>query len=290
MKMSPKTFVFLAGLPRSGSTLISTVLNQNPNIHSGPNSPVLNLIQMVESFRCHETNVAFSYDKELDNVEHSLLNEFYSNYVEMVCVDKNRGWTDHVAFLKRHIHPNPKIICPVRSIHSILNSFLNLIDREQHEVDNFMDRPFDVPEEIARCTQLLNNGVLGSSIQSLLAALETHPQHLFLCDYETMVSNPRETFQNMYKFLELPYFEHNFTNLFNPFETNDMAAYGISNMHSVRPEVGLRALNERVPACILEECKTNPVLQRLERIRERHAFSTYSTSVVCKSGFGEPGT
>ena len=36
-----KTFYFMAGLPRAGSTLLSTLLNQNPRFYSGPSSPVL---------------------------------------------------------------------------------------------------------------------------------------------------------------------------------------------------------------------------------------------------------
>ena len=36
-----KKFYFMAGLPRAGSTLLSTLLNQNPRLYSGPSSPVL---------------------------------------------------------------------------------------------------------------------------------------------------------------------------------------------------------------------------------------------------------
>jgi len=43
-----KTFYFMAGLPRSGSTLLSSILNQNPRFYSGPSSPVLGAMYAVE--------------------------------------------------------------------------------------------------------------------------------------------------------------------------------------------------------------------------------------------------
>ena len=36
--------VFLSGLPRSGSTILTSLLNQHPNIHATTTSPVLGMI------------------------------------------------------------------------------------------------------------------------------------------------------------------------------------------------------------------------------------------------------
>ena len=37
----------MAGLPRAGSTLLSSLLNQNPNLYSGPSSPVLGAMYTI---------------------------------------------------------------------------------------------------------------------------------------------------------------------------------------------------------------------------------------------------
>ena len=50
-----KKYYFMSGLPRSGSTLLSTLLNQNPEIYSGPSSPVLGIMVGVhENFLSNE--------------------------------------------------------------------------------------------------------------------------------------------------------------------------------------------------------------------------------------------
>ena len=50
-----KKYYFMAGLPRAGSTLLSSLLNQNPNLYSGPSSPVLGAMYTVhEHFLTNE--------------------------------------------------------------------------------------------------------------------------------------------------------------------------------------------------------------------------------------------
>lgn len=41
---SDKTFHFISGLPRSGSTLMEAILRQNPRFSAGMSNPVANLI------------------------------------------------------------------------------------------------------------------------------------------------------------------------------------------------------------------------------------------------------
>ena len=44
-----KTFYFISGLPRSGSTVLRSLLNQNPRFYTGSASPVLSTMYAVEN-------------------------------------------------------------------------------------------------------------------------------------------------------------------------------------------------------------------------------------------------
>ncbi|MAI14535.1 MAG: hypothetical protein CMM15_10985 [Rhodospirillaceae bacterium] len=285
--MSPKVFFFIAGLPRSGSTLLTTILNQNPNIHAGPNSPVLNLMEMVDTFRGHETNKAFSYDDELNNVRSSILDSFYSEIVEMICIDKNREWTSHIQFLRAHVTPNPKIICPIRSLPEILNSFLHILEDAE---TNILDGDLVFPDDLSRCKHLLGNGVVAASLQSFMGAVKAFPDNLFLCDYDSLLSHPEETFKRLYGFLDVPHFHHDFVHFDNPFLTDDLHAYGVDNLHKIHSEWGARSLKFRVPSVIVEECSKNPIFCEYELIRTGHSLLTCRTNVICRDAFGGPGT
>ena len=43
----PQTFHFISGLPRSGSTLLSALLRQNPRFHAGMSSPVASFFESI---------------------------------------------------------------------------------------------------------------------------------------------------------------------------------------------------------------------------------------------------
>ena len=47
-----KTYYFMSGLPRSGSTVLASILNQNPAVYVTPTSPMLNVaVKMQEAWR-----------------------------------------------------------------------------------------------------------------------------------------------------------------------------------------------------------------------------------------------
>ena len=54
--MDSKKYVFIAGLPRSGSTLFESILSQNPNLYtelSGPFYKYLSHLNLVKIGRAH---------------------------------------------------------------------------------------------------------------------------------------------------------------------------------------------------------------------------------------------
>ena len=49
MDHNKKQFVCLSGLPRTGSTLLSAILNQNPDIYSSPLSPMVQILSNYDN-------------------------------------------------------------------------------------------------------------------------------------------------------------------------------------------------------------------------------------------------
>ena len=75
-----KSLYFLSGLPRSGSTLLGSILSQHPEIQSTPTSPLADLLCVIdEGFS--KLDLQYTYDKE--NIQYntysSLLNNFYNH-------------------------------------------------------------------------------------------------------------------------------------------------------------------------------------------------------------------
>ncbi len=58
-----KTLYFLGGLPRSGSTLLGSLLNQHPDIYVSPTSPLGDVVTDIEkSF--NRVDEQFTFDRK----------------------------------------------------------------------------------------------------------------------------------------------------------------------------------------------------------------------------------
>ena len=139
-----KTFYFMAGLPRSGSTLLSSILNQNPRFYSGPSSPVLGAMFAVEqNFLGNELYHGYPKPNQVREIIGSVPHHFYSDIEEPIVFDKNRAWTARVPYIEGYIGQQAKILVPVRRVDEILTSILTMVHRnpfqEGQERINFVD-------------------------------------------------------------------------------------------------------------------------------------------------------
>jgi len=116
-----KTYFFMAGLPRAGSTLLKSILNQNPEIHCSPISPVLELVYYNQQyFLTSEQALAYPKPKQEKLIISSLIDQFYTDREEKIVIDHCRAWVNNLERIKPYITENPKILCPVRDILEIL--------------------------------------------------------------------------------------------------------------------------------------------------------------------------
>ena len=138
-----KTYYFMSGLPRSGSTLLSSILNQNPRFYSGPSSPVVaTMITLENSFSNDELFLGYPKPLQAKEIISSVLPQYYGDRQEPVIFDKNRSWTVRMEYIPGYFDIQPKIICPVRDTAEILTSFISMIRRNPFQVDgkiNFID-------------------------------------------------------------------------------------------------------------------------------------------------------
>jgi sulfotransferase len=242
-----KTFYFMAGLPRSGSTLLSSLLNQNPKFYSGPSSPVVSTMLGLENhFSNDELFLGYPKVEVAKNIIASILPQYYSDIDKPVVFDKNRSWVNRMNYISGYFDIVPKVICPVRDISEILTSFI-MMRRRNFNVDqnkvNFIDEMLiksNIPlTDDNRCEFLASpNGILGQSYNGLKQSImEGYDHCLHFVEYKDLVNNPQETLNKIYEFLDEETFEHTFDNLENPHRENDLQTYGLVDMHEVRPVV-----------------------------------------------------
>lgn len=261
-----KTYYFMAGLPRAGSTMLSSILNQNPKIYSGPSSPVLNTMVVLEdSLANDEFFKAYPKPQQAGRMVANIIQNFYSDTEAPVIIDKNRGWLTKLHYIEGYFGIKAKVLVPVRNMDEILTSFISMHRRNEMQIDgklNFIDEML-VKSNITltdenRCAILANQGTVGMSYQSIRQALmQGYQKSMHFIEYNDLVNNPKETMQKVYDFLEMKYYEHDFDSLKNVNQEKDKEIYGFKDMHEVRSKVEKTSVDPKdiLPESILELCK-----------------------------------
>lgn len=251
----------MAGLPRSGSTLLSSILNQNPRFYSGPSSPVLGAMFAIEqNFMGNELYHGYPKPDQVREIIGSIPHHFYSDVQNPVVFDKNRAWTARVPYIEGYIGQQAKILVPVRRIDEILTSILTMIHRNPFQEGqpriNFVDEQLiktDIPiNDLNRCMYLLNDGgIVYESLNAIMMGFQQNVRdEMHFVDYNDLVDNPEKTLEDIYDFLGEDYYEHDFESLSNIHREDDLITYGLSDMHQVRSKV---KKTSPPPASILPE-------------------------------------
>ncbi len=214
-----KRVFYNSSLPRSGSTLIQNILGQNPDLYASPSSGMFDLfMQSRESFTYGENFQAQNREETLLGYK-SFLKSGINGYYEGItnkpyAIDKCRGWLAEYKFVNEY-DPNPKIICVIRDLRSIFSSLekryrnnpllhFSVTDWSDHRGINTMQRIHNLA--IAPIMQ----GQMSGINQMIL---ERYGDKIHFVKFEELCKFPNETMEELYNYLELPYYQHDFDNI-----------------------------------------------------------------------------
>jgi sulfotransferase len=243
-----KQFVCLSGLPRAGSTLLSAILCQNPDIHAEGNSAVCQLMWDMQESCTKKAREQLSANNR-QNTAYDLISEipniYYKNTTSSVIVDKCRSWTvpANIELLKKYIDKDYKVIVLERSVTDVIKSFMKI------NQDNGIQ--FDAEKMLTNNTEPVMTPLSG-----ILYAKKNNDNNNFLfISYNELVNDTKNTIQKIYDFCGWKHFEHDFNNIVQKFPEND-EVYGMKGLHEIRNTVGKRDVNVTLPDNIATKCMT----------------------------------
>jgi sulfotransferase len=205
---------FISGLPRSGSTLLASVLNQNPDFHAdiiSPLGPVVSAIRTAFS-PGSETHMVWT-NEQRHAVIGAVFDAFYEKHLDKVIFDTHRRWCADASLIAK-VFPDSKIICCVREPTHVVDSFERLF-RKNPLVASVMiqsDVQATVYERVAILLQ--PTGVVGYALNALHDAFYgPERKRLFLMEYVNLARKPLETMFWLHEWLGLKQFEYDFNNI-----------------------------------------------------------------------------
>lgn len=233
-----KTLYFLGGLPRSGSTLLGSLLNQHPDIYVSPTSPLGDVVTDIEK-TFDRVDIQFTFDrpKVSYNVYSSILANFYNHIEKPVILDKHRFWGKNLDTVQKFLLNKPKIVATYRSIPEVITSYISLIERTNHE-NNFIDnhlRNDNLPINNNNRTEYIWRYYVSPSYESMIYGITKYPKWVHLVNYNSLVDNPEKELEKIYEFLEVPFYSNTFSNIENSCGENKDEEWGLMGLHDIRP-------------------------------------------------------
>lgn len=240
--------VCMSGLPRSGSTLLSALLSQNPAIHAEGNSAVCQLLwdmYVSTTQNCGEQLKANDRERTIRDLISSIPHIYYKDISANIVVDKCRSWSllPNIQLLQAFVGSDIKMIILERPMEEIVKSFAKLYKEngvyDEEKMNNLLTP--DV-EPIMR------------SFNGLKYAKNNNEKGQFLfVSYADLVNRTVETLHDIYEFCGWEWFEHNFINIVNKFPEND-EVYNLKGMHEVRPMISMKENPVKLSDVLIEKC------------------------------------
>ena len=212
-------FNVIAGMPRSGSTLLCNVLNQNPRFHASSTSCIAQTVRNLSGLWSNapeiKSEMILDKDATTDRMVRSaraLVEAWYADKGEVV-FDKGRFWNLGAPLLHQ-LFPDAQMFVCVRDLRAVFASV-----EKQHEKNPLLDdagNPIELTK-YNRADRLFGpNGMLGQQIVGIEDLLRRNLRNeqgkpfAHTIQYETFVANPQLVMDRIYAALDEEPFEHDF--------------------------------------------------------------------------------
>ena len=222
-----KTLHFLSGIPRSGSTVLAAILNQNPLTHVSTTSGLVNALDGIAN-TWHKAGLLKDNDPHHTKIAQTMrgtIDSFYAEVEKPVIIDKSRGWpiSQIMQAMGMVLERTPKIIATVRSVPDCAASFVRIAKPD--DLDEFMTSG-----------QLMSH--LRAAYISLQNGYQFAPQCFLFVEYEDLLSDPKATLARIHTFLELPPYEYDFSNIDgSSVAEDDENLHGYAGMHTIQSKL-----------------------------------------------------
>jgi sulfotransferase len=244
-KTMDKQYFFLAGLHRSGNTVLSAILNQNEKIYCSSLGPLLSSLHYLHRAKVYEGIGLMSKDEHrINNLISNTIKNYYYDVDKPIIIDRDKGWATprSIGILKEYITPNPKIIFTTRPILEVLASYISVAGNQVQEWmrDPAMSNGYKIDKSLGlidnMCDFLMCEGGQLRHTLNALHAIDNpeHRNNIHIVKYQDLLSYPQKTMNGIYDFLEIEKFNHDFSNI----ESKDDYNYEVvglpKNLHYVR--------------------------------------------------------
>jgi len=207
---------FITGLPRSGSTLLCNILNQNPEFFASSTDISPELVSAVCSVVTNAPEVKGMVADDAEGTVEAIRALYRSQFdwqyagIDKVVFSKSRGWA-FKGLLMADVYT--KFIITTRDLRSVFGSI-----EKQHRKTIVFDganTPNDATISEKASNMLAPDGFVGQCVAGILDLVARMPDRVFVSRHEALTHDPTTHMVELYAFLGLDPFAHDFDDVKN---------------------------------------------------------------------------
>jgi sulfotransferase len=157
-----------------------------------------------------------------------------------IVLDKSRGWLGELEMVERVFDRQAKVLVPVRDLRAVLASFEKLYRKSKDTLQPNSDKKnyFSNQTVEGRARTLMQpNNVVGVAYNRIKDAVARgFRDRMLFIDYDRFTQKPDLVIREIYEFLNLAPFTHDFENVEQVTKEDD-SIYGYKNLHTIRPKI-----------------------------------------------------
>jgi sulfotransferase len=235
-----KTYHFLSGLPRTGSTLLASILNQHPSIHVSATSALLDLlVAQANAMQLNRGLYEITNFQEIE-VYNGMIDSYYKHIDKDIIFDKHRAWPNLIPALYKMGFSDVKVICTNRPVADIVSSYITLIDKNP-EYPNFIDELIinkNLEINTSNRAMTIWNDYVQIPHTVLKNAISTNRNNLLFINYDDIINDPKSVIDTICTFFKIQKFDgYDFTNIVNNQPEKDENGWKLKDLHVIRPEL-----------------------------------------------------
>ena len=211
---------FCGGLPRSGSTILMNILQQNPRVFTTGTCALADILghNVLVGSRHSEAMQAMSVE-QADKALYGLIHGATKGWFEALTnkptvISKRHGWSSML-----HLFPESKYICMVRDLRDVVESFENITKRtlalHSFNENNLVTASMNMYEKyhyyFQESSSISTN--LYSEIPRLTQIAEQNEDKVIFIRYEDFTKDPISTLAMLYERLGEASFDHDLSSI-----------------------------------------------------------------------------
>ena len=234
-------YIFLSGMPRTGSNLLSSILNQNESIHSEGFSAMCRLLWNFHSgVTDNQTyNELAAVRKNKEEVTKRIGTGLFDSYYGLsnkIIFDKCTSWTldSNIDVVKKYVTDSPKIVVLTRKIEDVAKSYVNVYIKNGYS-------QYDAENMALNLNGPGTNPLMRPIAGILYSKVRKDAANFMYVDYDDLVKDTKKTVDSLYTFCDIPAFDHKYTNIELKHPEDETVI--LKGLMGVRSDIGKRVVD-----------------------------------------------